>query len=482
MAQTTSGAGQRSMVSTMAVVLAFVGTAVLAWFVFNQPAALDRSIIGTRGFVYFANAPKFTGKEKPVFHFKNDTRPVDMKSIGLRVLPLYDTNIFVNSAKPANIDDEFADLRPMRQPVFRRKIMRTNTLVVLPKWRHGALRTERLHPSFLISPNTIRLPFLVSNRLGAPEARQGEAGFSQAPIAIAPGFDAVDFSKLNTVAVTLYAPQTISKSSIGNNSCVPALLYGGATLLARCRWSSTVSFWLLTDPDILNNHGAGNGGNFEFTHSLMTILSGGGQVMIDATNTEPSTARKRDKRGRSFSDLARFFQYPFTAFWVALALLSIFTLWHSARRASAPRDHGFDRVLAASKSSSIDASVAMLRASSGTDGPLAARYVEQQLDLLAVDILGSTIRRGSKGRAQLLTSIARRNVSLADRLRALIETLMPNEVALGSGPGSSPGSNPGPGQGLHYLSTRGLKQSLNQFEITLKEVRHEFGRSSKTRR
>ena len=256
------------------------------------------------------------------------------KQTGFRVLPLYDPNIFTRSENSDESDaNKNETLRSMPEYVFAAKIKSLPTLVILPKWREGVSRLEKLHPELLISLKSMRLPYKGSDKLDGPDIRRGEAVLSVIELDdigadMLPGF-------VNE-KLSLYAPQIMRFSTLGTPNCKPMVSSGLDVILARCYFRSKnkgLPFWLLSDPDIINNHGATNGNNFLFSLALLKTLSNGKPIIIDATARSFMAAKQSVKKhNRSLSDLARFFAYPFSLFWAALIGVVFFTLWHAWRR------------------------------------------------------------------------------------------------------------------------------------------------------
>ena len=461
-----TGASQSNLGQTIMVLLGLVLVGFLAWYFFSQPSSLDRSVIGARGFVHYAN-DRFSEnnsdeKAEQKFSFFESTRWVKKDEISLRILPLYDPDVFsYYNTQQNNTSDLKSVLRNITRSQFGRKIRNLPTLVVLPKWRFGAQRQERFHPEFLIESADHRLPFKDSSKIGAPEVRHGENVFVSAkPVIVGKEIT----SQLNVDRdLTLYAPQTMGAGVLKIDSCVSEIEFKSETLLARCEWvSSSSKFWLLTDPDLLNNHGAWHGDNAGFVYDLALALAGEGKIIVDGTVRDPRTQNRnatRDSRDRSFADLFRFFEYPFSFFWIALLTLVVFTLWHAQRRYGAPEvdnDLG-DRL--PNKATVIDANVTILRATPGSDVLLAQQHIHQRMDVLGADILGSSRKRGAEGEAQLLAAITRKNKNLGDKLQTTLSALNINNSD----------------------SSGYLFKNLNQFEKLIDEVRHEFGRSSNAR-
>ena len=464
-----SGKSQINPLQGLMVLLGLLGVGFLVWYYIGQPASLDRSVLGTKGFVHYANDrfAEDNPEQKSVqrFQFFEGRRWTKKEEIGLRILPLYDPNIFVSSRKEQSEDSDLStEMRSISSDQFGRKVGNIPTLVVLPKWTYGSQRQERFHPEFLIGPSKHHLPFMNSSGLGAPEVRHGEDQFVTAqPIIVGKNVP----SELNVKRdLTLYTPQTISAGSGSFRACVSEIEFKKETLLARCRSApNQINFWLFTDPDLLNNHGAWHGDNAGFVYDLALALAGEGRIVIDGTQQDPRasiTYANRDNTNRSFTDIFRFFEYPFSYLWIALASLIVFTLWHSQRRYGALEPDKDVESRLPNKTTVIDANVNILRATPGTDHRLAHQHIRQRLDGLGAEILGSSRQRGADGEAQLLASIGRKNKALGDRMQNTLSALDKEQVEASG-------------------STSSLFKNLNQFEKLINEVRHEFGRSSNAR-
>lgn len=467
-AQKSGQMSESSLLTNTLLVLCAIGGVAIAWWLTTRPPALDRSIIGFKGFVHYAKS-----KGLDISHFDGAGR-LDPKKIGLRILPLYDPNVLNNDSgrKPIEVDNYREVQRSMPSYVFGRKIRSIQTLVVLPKWRSGAVNLERLHPSLLISTKSMRLPYQNSGSISALSIERGKAGFSTLPLVNKAESALRGLPK--DQQISLYAAQTLRRTIVSDKRCNALLQSGDDIVLATCRWTKTgPSFFLLTDPDIMNNHGAGHGQNFETAFSLVKALAGDGQIVVDATNRIflVNENEKADNRDRSFSDLARFFAYPFTFFWVVLGGLIFFTLWHAWRRHAPVDDGEDDNRIHASKKTAIEANVAILRAggvSGFRDLQLVTQHVGQRMDYLAADLLGAHRLRGPKGESQLIAAVARKNEALSLRLSRARSALSQHREI------------PAAATKAKYQSTRRLFRQLDEFEHLIDEVRHEFGRAANT--
>ena len=460
--------------STILPIGAFAIAAIITvWFILSKPTAIDRSILGLRGFAHVASQ-----NDGLKIRFFEGNSSLKKDQISLRILPLYDPDIFDHTREENEDQNKNEILRAMPEYVFASKISSIPTLVILPKWREGAVILEKLHPELLISIKSMRLPYKKSNDFGGPDIRHGETKFVEEQIhnlkpELLPGFPL-------KASVSLYAAQTMRLGTVGKSDCQSVLADGPEVILARCRFDSerrNTEFWLLIDPDIFNNHGAGNGKNYKFALTLITALakssvSSGSEeksIVVDGTDKIFVARKKQAKEPvRSFSDLARFFVYPFSLFWAALAGLAFFTLWHAWRRNGPIIDREKSDAMEASKATAIEANVAILRGSgkrSGNDIPLARAYASQRMEALGAELFSTNRKLGESGDTQIFTALGRRNAELAERFSSVRKRLGANAPILKTTTG-----------------LRALFATLNEFENHLEEARHEFGRPANPRR
>jgi hypothetical protein len=246
-------------------------------------------------------------------------------------------------------------------------------LIVLPKWQGDVIKRGVVHPNLLIPDVEMgRLAAAVSPETGALLTRGN--GFMSI---------ATDSGELR-----LYAGQLVEPGH-----CTP--LIGGANgmLLGRCD-SGDTTYWLLSDPDLLDNHGLTQGANARLAAEFLPRLADGGPIVVDLTTTSLWEGPPKEQRRRSWSDLLRFFAPPFTAAWVALVLLMALVLWRAWVRMG-PIDRAADDGLQAARAVSIDARARLLRLS-GHDAQLVRLYAGDRLQSLAETLFG---RRASAGDA-----------------------------------------------------------------------------------
>ncbi len=368
---------------------------------------LDRSAAGFEGLALW-----LTARDVEARLFRGgDALTADR--VGLRVLPLYDVDLDLYADELvgdrerllAETERDIADF------VVARKIAALPTLVALPKWRAGLRSLGLAHPELLVAPSgagqaarQIR-PELRAARLEIVRLEgwieTGWRASGEAPLEAAPG-------------IRLYHPQLIRGAP-----CEPLIGRAEGMLLGRCaledrhrRDGDETAFYLLSDPDLLNNHGLSWGRNAEVALALAEHFAGDKPVIVDAsTQVWASSAPTAPPRARSWSDLARFVEGPFAVLWAAFGLLAALTLWRAwvrDRAALPPAPEGVE----ATREAAIEAKARLLRLS-GHDVALTRAHLADRLQALAAELLGPRRAAGAAGLAQLRRALARRAGPLA---------------------------------------------------------------------
>jgi len=442
----TNETGKKTDLNTAAgIIFLVLGVCFTAWYILQMPPGLNRSVLGLNGLLIY-------GKQSGIdIRSVEGNDNIEPENIGLRIIPLYlpDTTRWRNET---NVDKKRKQyIRRTSQWSINQKVARENTLIIAPKWRYGAVSEEKLHPKLLMNASAIHLPFKGGPRRRDLIVKQGS-----------PQLEHVQYSSINDFdfkpdyTLELYAAQTLKIGKAAKSTCKALIAVGDRALLTQCETDRLDGkYYYLSDPDVLNNHGAVRGDNIRFALDLIKNLSGGKLVLIDHTNKSLKTVRAKKTRSRSIKDLLRFFEYPFSLFWLGLGVLCIYTFWHSWRRFGPATTGESDNIVLASKRTVIDANVHILR-SAGNDPALAKLHVIQRLHLLSSDILGKHRKRGDQGVAQIKAAVTRRNSSLGKKLARQMKAI-----------------------NATYTST-GLVRQLKDFELTLQEIRNEFGKSTST--
>lgn len=421
---------------------------------------LRRSAIGFEGLAIWLAANEIDVR------VTTDQRPAVLDTVGLRVLPLFDGDPVLLQGGPEAGGDQLMqqDQTDLDWQILDRKIQELPTLVILPKWRSGMAVLGEAKPEFLRTWKNQETPV----QLGRDRITQmvpQDRGFADYPVAIA-GTEGLQ--------LRLYLPQVISDSD-----CTPMLGTSEKMVLGRCTRNGT-PFFLLSDPDLLNNHGLRLGDNADIARGLLPMLAAGipdgrfahadgaGTILIDLeTETALPLFRRAPEQltdeavapeGPSLSEL---FAYPMSLVWASLAALGLLVLWRGSVRVR-PVLADLDTGPVASKSASIDAQARLLRLS-GHDADLLFAHVDARLKAVSADILGPHRRdRSSRGDPlqALAAVVARKDSGLGARLTAATTNArrLPDKASTGQ-----------------------IVDCLDQFEIAIEQVLHEFGRTAQPR-
>lgn len=336
---------------------------------------------------------------------------VDPERIGLLIVPLHDTDL-VRDRIPARTKEELLRQEDeLDQPILplSAKAEAVPALIVLPKWRSGMRLTGIAHPDLLV--NAAKVESVLDSLTGQFAARLVR------DMPDAPVLSYIDAEGVERRA-SLYAPQLLQ-----TGSCTQIIGSGDLSLLARCplySWGDATEVLILSDPDLLNNHGLRLGDNALIARDLLGELAAGGSVMIDLSEdnwlAEDAIFATRD---RTWADLLRFFQPPFLALWLAGGALLALVLWRSLRRA------GPVLPVTAQGSAKLQAIAARARLMrlTGQDGAMLGDYARARLAATAARLVGPGQARQLAEEGAFLRFIARRDAALAPRLEAALSRL-----------------------------------------------------------
>ena len=251
--------------------------------------------------------------------------------------------------------------------------------------------------------------------------------------------------------------------------CAPILGRGELVLLAECRIipnddfyaedDDQTHFYLLTDPDLLSNHGLQWAGNGQAALKIVEYFEPQHPVVLDLTNryltAQPGWGTPRHER--TWDDFARMFRWPFTMIWIAFAaLMGGLVLWRAAKRYG-PLARVYADEPGASKTIAIDAKARLLRMANH-DAALLGSHVQARLAHLASELLGPHRPADQNPLAVLTRLIGRRNPELATELAQAAD--------MASAPADSPNE---------------IIRRLDRFETCYDKVSHEFGRATEPR-
>jgi len=334
---------------------------------------------------------------------------IDPASVGLLVVPLTDTDLD-RPLTPARTKEELLvqqDENDLTWGPLLDKIYRVPALVVLPKWRSGMRLTGIAHPTLMVEK--ARLEALLTRLTGDPSAKINltDEAFSTLP------YNAADGTGLTAM---LYAGQFLDAGT-----CTPIIGSGARTLLASCPLrASDASIVILSDPDLLNNHGLRLGDNALIARDFLGSAAGDGLVLIDYSEdnwfSDIQTGIARD---RTWADLLRFFEPPFRVLWLGAGLVLALALWRSLRRAGPV---AAEPGSALGKLQAIRARARLMRLT-GQDGALLADYAAARIAATAARLVGPGHARQIGEERAFLRHVARRRADLATRLKAVLAAL-----------------------------------------------------------
>lgn len=411
----------------IAVVLVLAGLAALLFLGAGNDRRLDRSVIGLSGLTVWLKHNDIAVRQA------HERLSPQRSDLSLRVLPLYDMNLASHSAPPQTKREQYeqATQRDLSENSFDVKLEMLPTLVVLPKWRSAFMHSEVASPGGLIPLADYDL---LLRQIGAGQMRLRRGG----PEFVSEALDGHE--------VALFQPQLFDPQRLGRN-CQPLVQMNGGVLIAQCgaRHSAEKhtkrsaekhtrhSMMLLSDPDLLNNHGlavAENAGFVvEFLAEQVARLeldgSEGRDIYVDTSpyvniQRVQAESERRDYERKS-DELSRFYSYPFSLLWAMLLIVTGVLFWRGSVRFGPLAQASAARAATPAKTAAIVAQARLLRLS-GNDGQMVADFVQGQLLDLTARTLGPDL--GLAGRARYFAHLARRDADLATRFEAVAAELM----------------------------------------------------------
>lgn len=433
-----SSAGRRDPASLLAVGVAALA---LATFVYLF-AQIDRQVPLNRSQVGFAGLAQWLkSRDIEALTFRGGG-VLHADDIGLRLIPLFDTDLAHMTPPPKNEREDLDQSTEIDISAFvlNRKIRSIPSLIILPKWRRAVRMKGVAHPDYLIPEVEIARLQKQIDGIGG-ELDRATSGYAGSTAFI--NGAAFEFG--------LFHPQFLRASG-----CDPLVGRADAMLIGSCS-AGGYRFWVLTDPDLLNNHGLRLSENALLAQSLITELAGDARVLIDLS-TSIFIADDSQPDIRSWAELARFLTGAFTAGWIGLALVAGVFLWRASVRYG-PIIRLFEDQPVASKTSSIDATARLLRLS-GHDLELLKSHVAARCRILAADLLGPHHGIGADPVRELANIVSRRSPQLAEEISLTAHDLNDTKKD---------------------WSDTDMLRFLDRFERLHERTLHEFGRSADAR-
>ena len=402
-----------------------------AWFFLGRSEiALQRSLMGNSGLVVWLKS-----EGHPISRHRVGNP--DLQTLGLRILPLHDTDLFAMERAPRDQQEYLysATDKNIGRIVLKRKVQQAPTLVIYPKWQRAMRLSGYAHES-------LRAPLDEVQRV------LGQSFFSFAKIR-RPKDRTMEFKQPGVGTAVIFAPQVFTE--VNRKKCSQVIGDAEVSLLIVCKNGDGL-VWLLSDPDLLNNHGLSLGDNARIGANFLAGVAGGKRIILDETVYE-YTAKTGEPHMRSWADLARFFSFPLLMLWIGAGVLMGLLLWRSFVRAR-PVRRVFDDQIGASKTVSLRAKARLFRAA-GHDAELMEAHVTERCQAAAAAIFGPHRRAGSAMLA-LLQATQRKNPDLARRFEAAYNDALAAPTR---------------------ASQQDLLARLQAFEAQLYQVKHEFGRA-----
>ena len=340
--------------------------------------------------------------------------PIDQTTVDLLVLPVYDTALDQARTPPATKKELLLqrDEYDLSSDPILTKAGKVPTLLVLPKWRSGMRLTGLAHPELLIEPGRIEA------MLGQVTDGKPELVFATTPFTEF-GYRSADGERLRA---SLYAAQMFK-----NQGCTPLIGTADAMLLGDCPLPSGAGsedddarrrVLVLSDPDLMNNHGLRLGDNAHIALDLLSSKVDEGNIVIDYSRA--SWLRdpvQEPARERTWADLLRFFGPPFLVLWLGFGLLLALFLWRAALRyGPILRDRSAP---GAGKGLAIEARARLMRLS-GQDGALVREYAAARISAVAAALFGPAHARHFSREDEFLKYADRQHPAEAARLRSVL--------------------------------------------------------------
>ena len=334
---------------------------------------------------------------------------VDAERYGLLIVPIFDSDLTSSRVAPKTKEELLLqqDEYDLRLGALNRKLDRVPSLVVLPKWRSGMRLTGLGHLVLLVeSKATTNVLRSVTGDKTA-RIRYARTPFTQ--------FDAPEGA---TGQANIYAAQMFQ--SVG---CKPIIGRESAMLLGDCPidGDNENRVLILSDPDLLSNHGLRLGQNAEIARDFIASRADEKAVLIDYSPrywfAEEENVVSRE---RTWSDLLKFFEQPFLALWLGAALAMALTLWRAALRfGPIPAE---TTQLEASKAFAIEARARLMRLAD-CDGALVAEYAIARIGTVASSLFGPANARHYSRPETFTTYVKRREPTLGKNLWTILSDI-----------------------------------------------------------
>ena len=418
--------------------LAIIGVAVAAvlilfFFVSQRQTSLRAGVTGFDGLQTWltandVKAQSFTGGW-----------PLNASEVGMMIIPMFDTDLNAERKSPSTKEELLWQQDEYDLGLFAlvQKRSQVSTLIVLPKWRTGVRLTDIAHPELLVENE--RVSKLLRRLLPGNSARTkiSSEAFSD--------FRYASQTDENLVA-KLYSAQTFTSPD-----CRPVVGDSVTMILGDCKYgdSKESRFLLLSDPDLLNNHGLKLADNAAIVFDLIESRANGKSVFIDySPRNWLLSSESPEKRERTWADLMRFFEPPFRQLWIVAGLLFALFIWRGVLRFGPARKVAFND--ASKRSTMINAFAKVMRISN-QNGAMAAEYSAARISSIATAIFGAGQARMMAQEERFIEHVKKSNEKLGEQLNSALEKI--HALPL-------------------HASAEHTMQRIDELEIILEEVTH----------
>lgn len=377
---------------------------------------LDRSLIGVDGLAVWLEENDVPVRRSNV----RSTQNID--ELGLRVFPLYDMDLSSEAKDPADTKELVRQQtqRDIESHVFWLKLSQVPTVVLVPKWTTGFIETGIAHQNTLIPEAAFENLFEQLDLKGLKLQREN-ARFV---------FDRIGGTKRHNAA--LFHAQTFVTDTLPD-FCQEYLRFGRGTLMIACTLEDADHLaYIVSDPDLLNNHGLSVAANAEFAVDYLPELAADETklIYVDSvpgilTDWELADDERQDYE-RSGDDLARFFEYPLSVLWAVMLFVLAVLFWRGAIRFG-PLERASGPSIDQSKTVAIATKARLLRLSD-SDGQMVADFVRNQLMDLVTNTFGQDA--GEAGQKRFFAHLSRRDAGLAKAFQATCDNLISNAARM----------------------------------------------------
>ncbi len=394
----------------------------------QRDRVLDASVIGVEGL--FRWLP-----DQGIRVVRSNPRLTPRASnLSMQVLPLYDVDLFSYSEPPQTKDAEMlqSSQRDLDWWVLDEKLYALRTLVVLPKWRTGFVKSQVAHGSTLIPMDRIDD---LSTNLYLPQ----DLVFRLDGIFL---IKRLSMQRRPDRSVALFYAQLFRRELLPER-CTQVLGILEGALLIDCAaedGEGLARAYYLSDPDLLNNHGLSLAENASFAVDMISALriaEAPGEtrpVYLDTSTDLLLITDDGDDEAQNYergeTEFARFFEYPLSVLWAVAGVILALAGWRGLRRFG-PAAHPIQDTLEQSKTVGIDAKARLLRIS-GNDGRMVGEFVRARLDMLAEAAFGAGTASNTPDTTheRLFKLLARRDAALSGQFRTVSNDLITRGPAM----------------------------------------------------